>query len=313
MALTEEGILHVPGVYSRWVRLANGAKAHYVTAGETGPAVILLHGGLPGSAGIALWRLMLPALAEAGFRAYAPDRPGFGLSDLREEYWPHYGTFSWTDYVHDFANALCLDRFHLTGSSQGASVTAQYVVEHPERITNYALIASFSLMGQLGLDDDGKARERLPSAYNTIPWDGSKETMRKNLSSIAYDGAFVSDDLVDMRTWIANAQQHSFKVAEEFNSNIRKHPVYAQRYNLKGRLDRLDIPAIYLWGKSDVMAPVEAGYAQQKILTNMKFYFPDRCGHNAQNDRSELVNRMFVEFFKTGKVSPALEKEANAG
>ena len=36
MALTEEGLLDVPGVASRWVRLANGARAHYMTAGEVG-------------------------------------------------------------------------------------------------------------------------------------------------------------------------------------------------------------------------------------------------------------------------------------
>ena len=43
----------IPGLYSRWVRLANGARAHYVISGETGPAVILLHGGIVGSSGTA--------------------------------------------------------------------------------------------------------------------------------------------------------------------------------------------------------------------------------------------------------------------
>ena len=45
VALTDEGIINVPGMASRWVRLANGARAHYVTAGDSGPAIILLHGG----------------------------------------------------------------------------------------------------------------------------------------------------------------------------------------------------------------------------------------------------------------------------
>ena len=62
MALTEEGIIHVPGMLSRWVRLGNGEMAHYMTSGETGPAVILLHGGIPGSSGTAGWRFMAPLL-----------------------------------------------------------------------------------------------------------------------------------------------------------------------------------------------------------------------------------------------------------
>ena len=310
MALTEEGLLHVPGVASHYVRLGNGARAHCMTAGEVGPSVILLHGGFFGSTGIALWRFMLPALAEAGFRVYAPDRPGFGLSDLREEYWPHYGNFSWADFVDDFANAVCLDRFHLAGNSQGAAVTAQYVVEHPERVISYIFVASFSLMAMLGLDDDGKARERYPAVFTPPPWDGKKETMALSLRCVAYDGAAVSDDMIEMRTWIANKQLASTRVAQEFNANIMKTPIYAQRHNVKGRLDRLDIPAIYLWGKNDTMAPITAGYEQAKILTNIKFHTPENCGHAGQNDRPELFNRVFAEFFKTGKLSPALEKEA---
>jgi 2-hydroxy-6-oxonona-2,4-dienedioate hydrolase len=310
MALTEEGLINVPGVVSRWVRLANGAKAHYMTAGEVGPSVILLHGGFPGSSGIALWRFMLPALAEAGFRVYAPCRPGFGLSDLHEEYWPHQGTFSWSDFVDDFANAACIERFHLSGNSQGASVSAQYAVEHPEKVISLAFVASFSLMAQLGLDDDGKARDRFPSVWIPTPWDGTKETLGKNLLAVAYDKSSIPDDLVEMRFRIAQKQMKSMNTAFAFNGNIMKDPKYAQRLRLKGRLDKLDIPAIFLWGKDDVMAPVEAGYEQENILKNFQFFYPDRCGHSGQNDRPDLFNKVFVEFFKTGTVSADLANEA---
>src|ERR1700761_7053245 len=109
--LTEENIIHIPGLYSRWVRLANGARAHYVTSGDTGPAVVLLHGGLPGSSGTAGWRFMAPFLGSRGFRVYCPDQPGFGLADARPDYWP-VGPHSHVEFVHEFANALCLDRFH---------------------------------------------------------------------------------------------------------------------------------------------------------------------------------------------------------
>ena len=310
MALTEEGLLDVPGVASRWVRLANGARAHYMTAGEVGPSVFLLHGGLPGSSGIALWPFMIPGLAKAGFRVYAPCRPGFGLSDLRKEYWPHYGTFSWVEFVNDFANAVCLDRFHLSGNSQGASVAAQYIVDHPERVISYALVASGSLMAQLGLDDDGKAKERFPAAYSPLPWDGTKETLGKNLWNVAYDKSWVSDDMVEMRFRMAEKQMPSMRVANEFNANIMENPSYAQRLRLVGRLDQLDIPAIFMWGKNDVVASVQAAYEQAKVLKNVKFYTPENCSHVGQNDRPDLFNKVFAEFFKNGKLSPDLEKEA---
>jgi hypothetical protein len=40
MGLTDEGIIEVPGMLSRWVRLGSGARAHYTTSGGTGPAVV---------------------------------------------------------------------------------------------------------------------------------------------------------------------------------------------------------------------------------------------------------------------------------
>lgn len=71
MALTDEGIIEVPGMLSRWVRLGSGARAHYMTSGETGPAVILLHGEITGSPGLAGWRFMSPFLGESGYRTVA--------------------------------------------------------------------------------------------------------------------------------------------------------------------------------------------------------------------------------------------------
>ena len=62
-------------------------------------------------------------------------------------------------------------------------------------------------MTQIGLDDDGKARERFPAKYQLIPWDGEEETMRKNLQSVAYNPSLISDDLVAMRTRYANLQE----------------------------------------------------------------------------------------------------------
>src|SRR5579883_1512465 len=115
MALTDAGLIDVPGIDSRWVRLPSGARAHYMTAGHKGPAVVLLHGGLAGSSGLAGWRFMMPVLAEAGFRVYAPDRPGYGLADAREEYRPVQGFKSQVEFLKEFADTLCLDRFHIGG------------------------------------------------------------------------------------------------------------------------------------------------------------------------------------------------------
>jgi pimeloyl-ACP methyl ester carboxylesterase len=66
------------GVRSRFVRDVNGLDMHILEAGHEPagrPMVLLLH-GFPEIA--YSWRKVLPALAEAGFHAVAPDQRGYG-------------------------------------------------------------------------------------------------------------------------------------------------------------------------------------------------------------------------------------------
>src|SRR3974377_1516345 len=59
---------------------ANGIRIHFAEAGD-GPLVLLCH-GFPES--WYSWRHQLAALAEAGFRAVAPDMRGYGRTDRPE-------------------------------------------------------------------------------------------------------------------------------------------------------------------------------------------------------------------------------------
>ena len=67
-----------PGIRSRFVRGVNGLDIHILEAGYAPagrPLVLLLH-GFPEIA--YSWRKVMPALAEAGFHAVAPDQRGYG-------------------------------------------------------------------------------------------------------------------------------------------------------------------------------------------------------------------------------------------
>ena len=67
----------IPGPWAHRDVSANGVRLHAAEAGE-GPLVLLLH-GFPQFWWT--WRHQLTALADAGFRAVAPDLRGYGASD----------------------------------------------------------------------------------------------------------------------------------------------------------------------------------------------------------------------------------------
>ncbi|WP_181779031.1 alpha/beta fold hydrolase [Pseudonocardia pini] len=300
MALTEEGLIEVPGMLSRWVRLPSGAKVHYMTSGSTGPAVVLLHGGLPGSSGTAGWRFLAPFLGENGFRVYCPDMPAFGLSDDREEHRPR-GIHDFVDFVHDFTTALCLDEFHLAGNSMGCMNTVNYTVAHPDRVLSFALIA-----GDIG--DVVPAGLKPPAKIELTGYDGTREGMRAMMEAIIFRGEVISDELIEMR--FAAAERGKAGHASFWPSLLQygrivpwTDPNLEARLSTKGRLDRLDVPGIYLYGTEDVLTPVEWGYEQEKVLPNVQFFYPEECGHQGQTDRPDLFNPVLLEFFRDGKVS----------
>lgn len=296
MALTEEGIIDVPGMHSRWVRLADGQRAHYMTAGESGPAVVLLHGGIPGSSGTAGWRLLAPRLAEAGFRVYAPDQPGFGLSDPRPEYHPVHGVYTHINFLERFAEALCLDTFFLSGNSMGCANTAHYVVRHPHRVEKFILIA-----GPVGDVCPFPTMDRLKIP---VGWDGSRETMTKMMGSIIHKQEHITDDLLDMRMAAADRHKDGW-IAWQKAFLFGELPQDVERaLSTRGRLDTLDIPGICLYGKNDVILPTEdLGHKAEDALPNVQFFYPDDCGHQGQTDQPDLFADVFVEFLREGVVS----------
>lgn len=295
--LTEEGLIHVPGMLSRWVRLGNGAKAHYMTAGETGPAIVLLHGGIPGSSGTAGFRFTASFLGANGFRVYCPDMPGFGLSDEREEHWPKNATLDHIDFVNRFADALCLDEFHLSGNSMGCINASHYVVRYPHRVKSFALVAGFigdhvPLAGNL--TDELAADVFLPK---------SVDDMRKQMKSIISNDAAISDDLLEMRFASSKRHEEAWKAWYAANNLGQIDPDVALALSTRNRIDRLQTPGIYLYGVDDVICPVALGFKQEDALPKVQFFYVEGCGHQGQTDRPDIFNPVFLEFFRDGKVS----------
>ncbi len=312
MALTEEKLVHVPGLLSRYVRLQSGVKAHYVTSGETGPAVVLLHGGIPGSSGSAGFRFMAPFLGAHGFRVYCPDMPSFGLTeDPLGRY--EYGQGAYVDFLHAFVDAIGLDSFHLAGNSMGCQNTVNYTVSHPERVLSYALISggigNLVPRAELLALGEGKRDESASAKKVSKGFDGTAEHMRQIMQRMAFDPSHVDDDLVEMRTHAANLHTESYgrqmkQVLDESD------PLTLVQLPTKERFDKLEIPGIYLWGLDDIMYVPEGGHLQEDALPNVQFFYPERTGHQGQTDRPDLFNQVFLEFFRDGRVSWETAQEA---
>ena len=131
-------------IRSRRVEGVNGLAMHVLETGAPGrPCVLLLH-GFPELA--YSWRKVMPALAEAGYYALAPDQRGYGLTtgwdggfdcDLSQ--------YRVANLVQDsvaLLGALNIKKAHLVGHDFGSPVAAHAALLRPERFHCVVLMSA---------------------------------------------------------------------------------------------------------------------------------------------------------------------------
>ncbi|KAI1817054.1 putative epoxide hydrolase [Poronia punctata] len=118
------------------VLYSNGQKKiHYFATGpSTGPLIIFIH-GFPGS-GIT-WKAQLSVFSSLGFRAIAPDMPGYGESTARHEM-DDYSQESLVEGMNALLSHTNRDAAIWVGHDWGAPVVSSVATQFPEKV--HALI-----------------------------------------------------------------------------------------------------------------------------------------------------------------------------
>lgn len=112
----------------------NGVNCFVLDKGS-GEAVLCLH-GVPTSS--FLYRKIVPALAEKGYRGVAIDFPGLGLSDRPKDF--DYSFSSLADFSANAAQKLGLDTYHLLIHDIGGPVGFALAANHPKKILSITIL-----------------------------------------------------------------------------------------------------------------------------------------------------------------------------
>lgn len=124
----------------------NGTQLHYVTAGDQGVPVLLVH-GFPET----WWafRRLIPLLA-ARHRVYAVDLRGFGDSDVADE---NYSGAVAAGDLHALIEHLSAGAMHVVGQDVSGGVIYRLAATHPENVISLTAIES----GLAGFGAEGLA------------------------------------------------------------------------------------------------------------------------------------------------------------
>ncbi len=125
----------LPGIEFLTVE-SNGIQMRVATMGE-GPVVLFAH-GWPES--WYSWRHQIKAVADAGFRALAPDMRGYGETDAPEDVTSYNQVNLAADMV-GILDALGIDTATMVGHDWGAPVATHSVLIYPERFNGLVLMS----------------------------------------------------------------------------------------------------------------------------------------------------------------------------
>jgi pimeloyl-ACP methyl ester carboxylesterase len=271
---------------------------------EEGPVVLLLH-GFGGST--FSWRDQMQALADAGYRAVAFDRPPYGLSaktgdlPLTQE--------SQADFTAAVMDTLGIDSAVLVGHSMGGGVIGQFAALHPERVNGLAFVDGAPAVS------DGAASERgggggllgVPPFVSGLmdfpPFERWGRILLRGLlrpeaftslqASAYYDPAFVTPE-------VAAGYQRQLKVEGWDEGFIRLLSGMNGGFAplTPEQLATWTMPVAVFWGENDTWVPIAAGERLREALPAAQWFVYPETGHLPMEEQPADFNRDLLAFLQ---------------
>lgn len=263
----------------------NGWRTRYVTAGDYGPAIILLHGL---GASLESWYLNVDALSQH-YRVFAPDIVYFGKS-AKPRRDPEHQDF--VDFCRYLLDKFELERALLVGNSMGGAIAAKAAMLYPERVPGLVLVDSAGFGKELAWWL--RLRTLVDMRIRVTPplW-----LARIGLRSIWNDPARISDRVLQMLMSIEQDGE-SMRTARRvlsIGADWRGLKPYLLQ-EIRDSADRIQVPTLIVWGKQDRVLPLRHAFTARKRIPRARLYLFDRCGHTPQLEYPAQFNALIEEF-----------------
>jgi haloalkane dehalogenase len=248
---------------------------------EAGPAdgrVVLMVHGFPESS--YMWAGVMPALADSGWRAVAPDLAGFGDS-------PPDPPGTWerqTEALESFRREQGIERCVLAVHDWGGLIGLRWACEHPEAVE--ALVISSS-----GFFADGK-------------WHGLAEALRTPGVGEQIVGGLDRNGFDAMLR--ASSPGFTDAALDEYWKGVGDHAGRANVLELYRsgdferiaayRLADLEVPVLLIWGEKDEFAPVAGAHRFHSELADTELVVLEDAGHFVWDEQPERLAAVLATF-----------------
>lgn len=300
---------------------SNGIRMAVYEQGE-GQAVIFLH-GFPELA--FSWRFQLPALAEAGFRAIAPDQRGYGRTSIP----PNIDDYHIDELIGDITgllDSLELETAIFVGHDWGAFVLWHMSLLCPERMERQAIL-NIPFWPRPPVDPIRLFRERFGDDFYIVNFQDSDQAdstfasdpghffhmlMRKNQVSRTQFEKLPPERRVLSLLEIFARQESSgnpLLVPEEheyFSSAFARSgfagPINWYRNwtanweRMEGVPQIVNVPTLFIGAEDDIVVSPEHIEGMKPFVTELDSHMLANCGHWSQQEKPNEVNQILIDW-----------------
>jgi 2-hydroxy-6-oxonona-2,4-dienedioate hydrolase len=261
---------------------AGGLRTRFIEAGSPkSPSLIFLHGTAGSWENFAL---NIAAHAEH-LHCFAFDMIGAGLTD-KPDY--DYETPHYVNHLHDFMDAVKVERASLIGLSLGARVAARFAIDHPQRVNKLILLSATAYFPAQEIQKSIGA-SRAAAAENPT-WDN----VRDILKDLVHDETSLVDDLIALR--LAVYRRPEMKKAMGHILALLDPPVYNRNRIPDNDWRRLTCPTMIVASVDHADVFLETSRAISKLVPNAHVVEMTETSHWPQLERPELFNSKSLEF-----------------
>lgn len=266
--------------------LADGVRVRVIEAGAVdGKPILLIHGW---AVTAYLWRHNIAALAAAGFRVFAADMPGHGLSDAPREK-GSYTLATMAFRVGLLLDALGLDRAPIVAQSMGGRIAIEVALAG--RATRLALF------GPVGFGEVRSERVLAPLipdipgtlAAQLFPRRAVEVVQRRVYGKL---GWFTERDIDEY--WAPSQFPHVLRAQIQMLREFSWGPLD------EATLARCTTPTLVVFGTSDrTVKPVHA-MRLVAAMPDARLELIEGGGHVVMEEVPDRVNALLTEFLASG-------------
>jgi pimeloyl-ACP methyl ester carboxylesterase len=184
--------------------------------------------------------------------------------------------YSLTEFVHELAEELALEKFHLLGNSMGGHIALLYTLKHQEKVE------SLILSGSSGLFENGMG--------DSYPKRRDYAYIKAKTELTFYDPATASGELIDEIYATVNSRR-AIQILSLAKSTIRN--------NVEKDLYKIKAPCCLIWGRNDTITPPHTAKEFQRLIPHADLHWINECGHVPMLERPEKFNALLDLFLKS--------------